>query len=204
MLLTFVTALALGVAVNVPVGPASLFCMQRTLALGRGAGFATGLGIATADALNATLIAGGFSIAADFLVAQVRPLTFVAGILLVGLGIAVLRARPGTQTIKLSGATQRRSFVSGFLVTFVNPMEILMMATVLAVFGLIESDIGLVSVVLLVAGIFSGSLLWWAIHVTGVSTVQRQIPPSIVWWINRAAGVTLVVLGIIALGRGLI
>jgi len=204
MLFIFVQALVLGVAVNVPVGPASLSCMQRTLTLGRAAGLVTGIGIATADALNATLIAGGFSIAADFLAAQAGLLTLAAGILLVGLGIAILRARPGTQAIKHAGATHRRSFVTGFLVTFVNPMEILMMATVLAVFGLIEPDVGLVSVVLLIAGIFSGSLLWWAIHVSGVSTVQRQIPPSIVGWINRAAGAILVGLGIIALGRGLI
>jgi arginine exporter protein ArgO len=79
-----------------------------------------------------------------------------------------------------------------------------MMGAALTLLGLIESDIGLVRAALLAAGVFSGSLLWWAILVTGVNTVQRQIPPAIVGWINRAAGLILVVLGVIAFGRGLI
>jgi threonine/homoserine/homoserine lactone efflux protein len=204
MLFIYAQALALGFAIAMPVGPAGLFCMQRTLMLGRAAGLAAGLGIATADALTAALIAGGLSIAADFLVAQARPLMLAIGIILVGLGIAILWAPPVTQAIRLSSATRRWSFLTGFLLTIANPMAILMMGAALTLLGLIESDIGLVRAALLAAGVFSGSLLWWAILVTGVNTVQRQIPPAIVGWINRAAGLILVVLGVIAFGRGLI
>jgi threonine/homoserine/homoserine lactone efflux protein len=45
--------LALGVAVAAPVGPIGLLCMQRIPRQGRLAGLASGLGVATADALYA-------------------------------------------------------------------------------------------------------------------------------------------------------
>lgn len=207
MLVTYAQALIVGFAISVPVGPASLLCMQRTLMLGRVAGLVTGLGVATADVVIAIVVAGGFSTAADFLVAQARPLTLGAGILLVVLGIRMLRVptgiRAGKETSEISGATWRWSFLTGFLLTMANPMAVLMMIAALALMGFVESGIGLRSAVLLVAGIFSGSLLWWTALVAGVSTIQRQIPPVIVGWINRTAGLIFVVLGTIAFGRGL-
>ena len=188
--------------VDVPVGPAGLVCMQRTLTSGRTSGLAAGLGIAAADALVAALIAGGLTVAAEFLVTHTRALTLATGIVLVLLGVAILWAHPKVGTQAHNPNAGHHSFVTAFLLTAANPVAILMMGGALTLFGLIETEINLLRASMLVAGVFCGSMLWWAILIAGVSKVKRQLPPKLVWWINKAAGATLVVLGIVAFASG--
>jgi threonine/homoserine/homoserine lactone efflux protein len=202
MIFVFLKAIALGFVIAVPVGPAGLVCMQRTLTSGRAAGLAAGLGIAAADALVATLIAGGLTVAADFLVAHSRALTLATGIVLVLLGAAILWARPKVGTQARYPIARHHSFVAAFLLTAANPVAILMMGAALTLFGLIEPEISVLRAAMLVAGVFCGSMLWWAILVASVSMVKGQLPPKLVWWINKAAGGTLVVLGVIAFASG--
>ena len=59
---------ALGLSIAVPVGPIALLCIRRTLTQGRSAGWATGLGAATADAIYGSLWAFGLTFASEFLV----------------------------------------------------------------------------------------------------------------------------------------
>jgi len=199
MIFVFVNAIALGFVIAVPVGPAGLVCMQRTLTLGPAAGLAAGLGIATADALVAALIAGGLTVAAEFLLTHARALTLATGIVLVLLGVAILWAPANVHTQARYSPAGRHSFVTAFLLTVANPVAVLMMGAALTLFGLIEPEISLLRAAMLVAGVFCGSMLWWAILVAGVSMVKGQLPPKLVWWMNKAAGATLLVLGIVAL-----
>ena len=53
--------IGVGFAVAAPVGPIGLLCIRRTLANGRAAGLASGLGAASADALYGILVAAGFA-----------------------------------------------------------------------------------------------------------------------------------------------
>jgi putative LysE/RhtB family amino acid efflux pump len=202
MIFVLIKAIALGFVIAVPVGPAGLVCMQRTLTLGRAAGLAAGLGIAAADALVAALIAGGLTVAADFLVTHEGTLTLATGIVLILLGVAILWASPKVGTQARYPNAGHHSFVTAFLLTAANPVAILMMGAALTLFGLIEPEISLPRAAMLVAGVFCGSMLWWAILVTGVSVVKGQLPPKLVWWTNKAAGAALVVLGVVAIARG--
>jgi putative LysE/RhtB family amino acid efflux pump len=202
MIFVFVKAIALGFVIAVPVGPAGLVCMQRTLTLGRAAGLAAGVGIAAADALVAALIAGGLTVAADFLVTHARALTLATGIVLILLGAAMFWAPLKVQTQARYSNAGHHSFVTAFLLTAANPVAVLMMGAALTLFGLIEPKISLFKAAMVVAGVFCGSMLWWAILVAGVSMVKGQLPPKLVWWINKAAGGILVVLGVIAFASG--
>jgi hypothetical protein len=59
----FLRGLLIGLAVAIPVGPISLLCLHRTLAGGWRAGFAAGMGAATADAVYATATGLGLGFA---------------------------------------------------------------------------------------------------------------------------------------------
>ena len=83
----FARTFVIGVAVAAPVGAMGVLCAQRTLERGVGAGLATGLGIATADALFAGVAAFGVSALSEALVAWQTPLRIVGGIALVYLGL---------------------------------------------------------------------------------------------------------------------
>ncbi|HZI89685.1 MAG TPA: LysE family transporter, partial [Candidatus Polarisedimenticolia bacterium] len=51
----------IGLSIAAPVGPIGVLCIRRTLADGRAAGLATGLGAATADALYGCVAALGLT-----------------------------------------------------------------------------------------------------------------------------------------------
>jgi putative LysE/RhtB family amino acid efflux pump len=203
MLTALANAVALGFAIAVPIGPVSLLCMHRTLTKGRAAGLATGLGIAAADALYATLVAGGFNISADSQYTEAPWIKLIAGILVVLIGLRILAAPPIKAASSVSDATVRWCFMSGFLLTLTNPVAVLLLIAGFAVLGLAESAIDLARGLLLIAGIFTGSMVWWASLVAGVSMVRGQVSPSILRIINRATGGIFIVFGIVAIGHGL-
>ena len=64
----YLKGLIVGLSIAAPVGPIGVLCIRRTLADGRAAGFASGLGAATADAIYGTAAAVGLTAVARVLV----------------------------------------------------------------------------------------------------------------------------------------
>jgi arginine exporter protein ArgO len=52
---------------------------------------------------------------------------------------------------------------------------------------------------LLVAGVFSGSALWWLLLSAGVSLLRSRVTPSVLRWVNRGAGMIILSFGVAAL-----
>ncbi len=86
--------LLLGVSIAAPVGPIGLLCIRRSLAEGRGAGFVSGLGAATADAVYGAIAGFGLTAVSSFLVSQQRWLGLAGGAYLIVLGVRLFRAVP--------------------------------------------------------------------------------------------------------------
>ena len=94
--LLFGRTFLIGLAVAMPVGAMAVVCMERTLARGRRAGAATGLGIATADGIYAGIAAFGVTAISSVLTSWQAPLRVVGGAALVYLAIrSVARSRTG-------------------------------------------------------------------------------------------------------------
>lgn len=203
MLTAIANAVALGFAISVPVGPVSLLCMHRTLTQGRAAGFATGLGIATADASYAILIAGGFSMSAEFQWVEAPWIKLTAGILVALVGLRILTAPAVKAAGSIPQATKPWCYISGFLLTLTNPASPVLLIAGFAVLGLVEPAIDLARGSLLIAGIFLGSLLWWVSLVTVVSMVGRQVPLTVLRVVNRATGGIFIVFAAVAIGHAL-
>jgi threonine/homoserine/homoserine lactone efflux protein len=55
----------------------------------------------------------------------------------------------------------------------------------------------------MVAGVFAGSLLWWALVVALVSRGRRALGPQARRWIDRLSGLALGALGAVELRRAL-
>src|SRR5690348_11385901 len=87
------TGFLLGFAVAATPGPIFFLCLRRTLASGWRAGVVSGLEVATADAIYATLAGFGVAAVSAALLGQQRWLTLVGGLALIGLGIRNLLAR---------------------------------------------------------------------------------------------------------------
>ena len=98
-LIFFLRGLMIGFSIAAPVGPIGVLCIRRTLADGRKAGFISGLGAASADALFGSVAGFGLTFVSNFLISQGDRLQLAGGIFLLYLGIKTFLAKP-KETIK--------------------------------------------------------------------------------------------------------
>src|SRR5437868_1618115 len=122
----FLQGLVIGFSIAAPVGPIGLLCIRRSVAHGRAAGFVSGLGAATADALYGVVAALGLTAVTTALLAHRAWLQLGGGIFLVGLGIATFRSRPPTSAAReAETARLPAAYASTLALTLTNPMTIL-------------------------------------------------------------------------------
>ena len=198
----FFRGLLIGFSIAAPVGPIGVLCIRRTLADGRLVGLASGLGAATADAFYGSLAGFGLTLVANFLVSQQTWLRLVGGIFLLYLGVKTFLSKPAGDAVRVTNTPSRglwSAYLSTLLLTLTNPLTILSFAAIFAGLGLAETGGKPVSAVLLVLGVFCGSASWWLLLSGGVSLLRRRVTPRILQWVNRLAGVVIVIFGLLAL-----
>ncbi|MCB0046254.1 MAG: LysE family translocator [Caldilineaceae bacterium] len=193
---------ALGFAIAAPVGPIGVLCIQRTLNSGRLNGFVSGLGAATADAFYGFVAAFGLAFVSGFLLAQQRWLALIGGLFLCYLAVRTFTAEPALQPA-VTDAGRKRSirtaYVSTFLLTITNPVTILAFTAIFAGMGLVSEADSYSAAGLIVLGVFMGSASWWLLLSGGVSLLRDRITPGVMRWINRLAGMTIGVFGLVAI-----
>lgn len=191
-----VQGLIVGFAIAAPVGPVGLLCIRRSLADGRLAGFVSGLGAATADALYGVIAALGLTAVTDALLAHRTWLQLGGGLFLLWIGVTTLRARPPAQAAAARPAPNlRAAYASTFVLTFANPMTVLAFLGIFA--GLAPAGTGgsTAGAVLLVAGVFAGSACWWAILSTTAGAFGRRLEHGGLRTVNLVSGSVIAVFG---------
>jgi len=193
-----------GVTIAAPVGPIGILCIRRTLAEGRLAGFISGLGAATADALYGAVAAFGLTFISVFLINQSYWLRLGGGIFLIYLGVKTFLAVPSIDSDLNSKLMKNGSLLSYYLSTFfltlTNPITIISFAAIFAGFGIgkdtTNDNLAATGMVL---GIFIGSCIWWLslIGLTGI--FQNKVNLRTMLWINRVSGSIIFVFGLTAL-----
>jgi threonine/homoserine/homoserine lactone efflux protein len=195
----FTRGLVIGFAIAAPVGPIGMLVIRRTLAEGRLLGLLTGLGAAVADALYGCVGAFGLTFITSVLVGYSLWTKLIGGAFLCYLGISTFRAEPKEAEGNTSKVRYATAFVSTMALTLANPATILSFMAVFAGLGLGTrgGDFGAATVV--VAGVFTGSAIWWLMLSGGVSLVRHKLKRDTMKWINRGSGVFLIAFGLYAL-----
>jgi threonine/homoserine/homoserine lactone efflux protein len=122
----------IGLSIAAPVGPIGVLCIRRTLSEGRGTGFVSGLGAATADAIYGCVAGFGLTFISDILVSQQTWFRLVGGLFLCYLGIRNFLARPVERAASVGGQGLAGAYASTFILTLTNPMTILSFAAIFA------------------------------------------------------------------------
>lgn len=198
----FLRGILLGLAVAAPVGPIGVLCIQRTLAGGFWTGFSGGIGTAMADAVYAALAAAGFAVllGGDLGMAGPVPvqrlLQWGGALFIAWLGWRTFAApaAEGAAEAPIEGRPLRL-FAVTFALTMSNPATILSFAALFAGLGL-AADPSLGAAASAVAGVFIGSLLWWALLSGGIAALRHRVSAEIRRWINRIAGLALILFAI--------
>ena len=200
----------MGLAIAAPVGAIGVLCIRRTLAGGWPLGLATGLGAATADAVYGAIAAFGITAVTAMLLGVRGWLQLIGGAFLIYLGARTFLQRPhelDQSALRPTGLLAAWS--STFVLTLGNPMTVMSFAAVFAGLGIGASGAagapGTGSVgraVTLVAGVFTGSALWWVLLSAAVGLVRHRLDATAMRWVNRGSGLLIGAFGIAAMTAG--
>ncbi len=194
-----IQGIIIGLVVAVPVGPLGLLCINRALSLGPLCGLCSGLGVATADALGAGIAALGITLVSTFLVNHSLMLRFVGGIFLCFLGLKIYAMKPSKKTPPKTVNGLLGAYATTFLLTFSNPVTILSFIAIYAGWGVESLRGNYLGAAVLMAGVFTGSALWWLALFVGLKTFRERFNLKIIGWIHLVSGAIIAGFGFIVL-----
>jgi threonine/homoserine/homoserine lactone efflux protein len=173
------------------------------MARGRKHGYATGAGIATADAIYASIAAFGLTALTGLLTGAQGWIRLVGGAFLVYLGVRALLSKPASRVEDTGAVPLGGQYVSALALTLANPQTILAFVGIFAGAGLAVSGGGWGGPAVTVAGVFSGSLVWWIVLVTVAALLRDRVGDALLLWVTRISGVAIAVLGVLAVLAGI-
>lgn len=192
--------LIVGIIASAPMGPIGILTIQRTLNKGRWFGFVTGVGAAVSDIIYAIITGVGMSFVMDFIE---NPRNFfwlklVGSVLLFAFGFYTFMSNP---TQRLRPASKNRGTlvhngITGFLVTFSNPLIVFLFIALMARFEFVvpehylEQGFGYLA-------IFVGALLWWFGLTLVIDKVRARFHVDTILVFNKVIGAIVMIVSMI-------
>lgn len=191
--------LAIGALISAPMGPIGMLVIQRTLSKGRWPALFTGLGAAMSDLIYCLLTGFGLSFITDFIEEQQLWLQLIGGVVLAIFGIYLFRKNP-TRSLKSADTAPATNywtdFVTGFLLTFSNPLILFFIVGLFARFCFILPDYGIHHYIFAYICILAGALLWWYGVTWLVTRLRRRFNVRALKLVNRIIGCLLLVMAL--------
>jgi threonine/homoserine/homoserine lactone efflux protein len=196
---------AIGFLIAVPVGPAAVLCMRRSITVGAMAGYMTGVGAALGDAVFGAVAAFGLSFVQQFVIEREAWLLGIGGLVLVIMGWTTMRHRPRNVGDPVADdrehqfATHFHYASSSFFITVFNPLTVMAFGAAFAGRNLAGVGASLPDATLLVAAVFCGALAWWTIICTASVALRGRFTGAGLLWLNRGSGAVILGFGLAAL-----
>lgn len=195
------TGALVGVSVAAPVGPMGMLCINRTLSQGMAVGVSTGVGASTVQVSYCCILLLGLHEVGPWLEGHKQVLGLLSGLLLLAFAWRLLRGRraqPGGQIVT------RRSMLAAYgtavALNVFNPLSVmLLLAAIAATVG--PTPPSGMDVVLLLGGLFVGSVLWWFCLSGAAALLRSRLDAKLLGLVNIAAGVALALSGVLTLVR---
>jgi threonine/homoserine/homoserine lactone efflux protein len=194
LIVTLLKGIAVGIVIALPAGPVGVLCVRRTLFEGISFGLVSGLGAASADTVFGIVAGFGLTFVSDWILGYRNWLGAAGGTFLLYIGGRALLTQAVREPEPLAGEALFGAYASAFALTITNPITILAFAAIFAQVG-IDQDATLASIAVLVAGVFTGSALWWLGLTIGITWLRRRARHFTLAWLNRASGGLLTVSG---------
>ena len=191
----------IGLLASIPLGPIGVLCIQRTLQRGRLSGFISGLGAATSDTLYAIIAGFSLSYIVSFIEQQSFWLQLGGAFILIILGIYIFRSNPAVQLRRQRNTKTSliQDFASTFLLTITNPLAVFIFIAFFAGFRVVDPNAGIVGQLILIFGVFIGASFWWLTLTSIVGFFRSAVNLRRLYWINKIAGLSIIILVSIAL-----
>jgi len=204
MLPALLKGISIGFLLAVPVGPIGVLCIRRTLAEGRRSALSTMLGAATADLVYGAVAVFGVTLVSAFIRDHFEPIRIVGGMVLLYLGMRTYRAHINDDPTTITLNQHAGNFVSTFFLTLTNPLTLFAFAAVFAGFNTVEESGETLTAILLVGGVFLGSLLWFICLTTATYFFREALKQKGLDIINKGAGGFIILAGFYAILSALV
>lgn len=198
-IILFLKGVAIGLSMAIPVGPIGILCIRRTLVEGRISGLISGLGVATADTVYGCIAGFGLTLISDFLITHQIWFRLVGSLFLLTLGLKISWAKVVEWDMPSGGKDLVSNYISFFFLTLTYPMTILVFLGIFAGLGIGDIKDNVISIVALVLGIFSGSMLWWVILSSAIGSLRDKFNIHGLKWVNQISGILLMIFGLAVL-----
>jgi threonine/homoserine/homoserine lactone efflux protein len=187
----FVQGIIIGLTLAVPVGPLALICIQRTVTEGRLHGIFSGIGVATADSFYAAVTFLGLTVISGLIIAQQYLFRFVAGVVLILIGIRVFLSIPSDISVETEHETYLKDYLSMVALAIANPLTLVFFLVILPGYGVVIHGTSFLSGAEFVAGFFFGSTVWWIVLCGAIGSVRSRFSGENLGRINRVSGLLI-------------
>lgn len=202
----YLKGVLIGLGVSVPLGPIGVLIIQRTVNKNQVAGFFSGMGAATSDAIYA--VVAGFSLTWIINFIREYQLAFqtTGALIILLLGVHIFRKNPvrDIRKYRRKGSSYLQDYISTFLITFPNPLVIFVFLAVFASTGIVLNIDRPYQSFFVVFGVFTGACGWWLILTSLVGLFRHRFNLRLLWWFNKVAGVLIWIFVIVSYTYSLI
>jgi threonine/homoserine/homoserine lactone efflux protein len=198
-------AMAIGVAIEAPLGAVNLIVIRASLRSGLAGGLAAASGSIIGEAAFAGAVAFSIQEIGDLLLRYGLLLQIVGGIFLLAMGIGTFRTHIADRALRVESQARNplwRKAISTFVLTITNPATFMGMV---AIFGGMASMIHLASSPerpwLAVVGVTAGAFLWWLFIATLVTRLSKRLTGTTIDNLNHWTGLGIIGLGLAVLAN---
>ena len=193
----FLRGMIVGLLMAAPIGAVGAMCIKRALSDGWRRALAVGLGSATVDTLFGMVAGLGLTFIATFVSDHQTEIGVVGGAIVIIIGIATYLSPIKTEETKALSGHKRRDFAAAFMLSIANPATLLGAVALFAALGQVDPEVAPQSAVVLISGVFCGSMAWW-IFLTGMARQFRhRFVPERLSRLNKIEGAIIIVIGVI-------
>ncbi len=199
----FLEGAVTGFFLAAPIGPVGILCVRRTLEHGARCGLVLGVSAAFCDMAYGIVAAFGIKLVTDFITLEQYWIRVVGGIILLVIGYGTLRTRPLADKAAKARGGHTGAVFSAVLLVFTNPLTLFGFAAAFAVIGVQNIVVHPLFGLMVVAGVFCGSLTWFVLLTGLVHFLNEKVTRVGLPLVNRVAGSLLMLCGLYALWHGI-
>lgn len=203
LIYVLIRGFAIGVLISAPMGPIGMLVIQRTLNKGRWPAFFTGIGASVSDMFYCILTGAGIAFITDFINSNQLVFQIVGSIVLAIFGVWLFRKNPSRQSKPKDDNSAPKNYwmdmVSGFLLTFSNPLILFFIIGLFARFNFLLPEFRYYHYILGYLSIAIGALCWWLLITFLVNKMRAHFNVRSLYIINRIIGGILVVFALVSL-----
>ena len=194
LLLVILKGLFIGVICSAPCGPVGVLCIQRVLNKGFKYGILTGIGATLSDIIYDLIKGHGMSFVTDFVKDEnnKRIMQLLGSAMLLAFGIYMILTHHNRHTIKVSKERGLlKNFFTAFLLTFSNPLIILLFLVLFARFDFITPDLP-VNMAIGYLSIIFGAMLWWLGLSFVINKIRNTFSDKYIRTLNMGIGIIVI------------